>query len=223
MHTSAFVLGKRFLEIYAKDAPGRILDVGSRDINGTLRPAAPQGFEYIGIDLEAGKGVDMVLQDPYAYPFPGKHFDYVVSTSTFEHDQFFWLTFLECSRVLADGGFLYINTPSNGSYHGYPHDFWRFYPDSSLALQDWARRMLQPITLVESFIGPQVESEWNDTVMIFTKALAFTPKQYLSDEVAYAHNIHRGAEDVRNFRQHTQDQMVIAHFRQELQKATGKA
>jgi SAM-dependent methyltransferase len=218
MHTSAFVLGKRFLEIYATEPAGRILDVGSRDVNGTLRPAAPKHYEYVGIDLEEGSGVDLVLRDPYAYPFPGKHFDAVVSTSTFEHDKFFWLTFLECCRVLSDRGFLYINTPSNGSYHGYPHDYWRCYPDAALALQDWGQRMLQPIFLVESFIGPQYESEWNDAVMIFARDPAFRPARYLSDEIAYAHNIRHGAEAVRNFRQQTQDQVAILHYRQELQR-----
>jgi SAM-dependent methyltransferase len=219
MHTSAFMLGKRFLEIYQRGTSGRILDVGSRDINGTLRPCAPPDFEYTGIDLEAGKGVDMVLQDPYAYPFPGKHFDFVISTSTFEHDKLFWMTFLECCRVLTDKGFLYINTPSNGSYHGYPQDYWRFYPDASLALQEWGRRMLQPICLVESFIAPQVESEWNDSVMIFTKDADFRPSSYLSDEVAFAHNIHRGSEDVRNLRLQTQDQVIMARYRQELERS----
>jgi SAM-dependent methyltransferase len=222
MHASAFMLGKRFFEVYSKRTPGHILDVGSRDINGSLRACAPQSHEYIGIDIEAGKGVDIVLQDPYAYPFSSKHFDLVVSTSTFEHDKFYWITFMECCRVLKDGGFLYINSPSNGSYHGYPHDYWRFYPDASLALRDWAVRMLQPIWLVESFIAPQAGSEWNDCVMIFAKQPNFVPTVYLSDEIAYAHNVHRGTEEVRNYRQHTQDQAVIAHFREQLQRPAAK-
>lgn len=223
MHSTAFALGKRFFELYRTAGPARVLDIGSRDINGTLRPFAPQGSEYIGIDLEPGKGVDLVLKDPYAYPFAAKSFDYIVTTSTFEHDQFFWLTFLECCRVLKDTGFIYINTPSNGSYHGYPHDFWRFYPDSGMALQNWGRRMLHPVNLVESFIGPQYESEWNDCVMIFTKRQEFRPARHLFEDVPYAHNIHCGAEPVRNVQLLNQDQVVITQLREQLAKLSGKA
>ena len=216
MHQSALILGKRFFEIYQTGAPGRILDIGSRDFNGTLRPHAPRGAEYIGVDLEAGSGVDIVLKDPYAYPFLDKSFDWVISTSTLEHDKLFWLSFLEWCRILTDTGFIYINAPSNGSYHGYPQDFWRFYPDASLALQEWAQRMQHPIHLIESFIAPQIGAEWNDNVMIFTKDATFKPARYLSDEVELAHNIHHGAGSVRNLRLLTQDQVIIAEARQEL-------
>jgi SAM-dependent methyltransferase len=216
------MLGKRFFETYGRKPTSRILDIGSRDINGTLRPCAPPGSEYVGIDIEEGKGVDLVLRDPYSYPFPGKSFNFVIATSAFEHDKFFWMTFLECCRVLTDDGFLYINAPTNGSYHGYPHDYWRFYPDSALALQEWGRRMLQPITLVESFVAPQIESEWNDIVMIFTKLPNFRPTQYLSDDLAFAHNIHRGSEEVRNLRLQTQDQVIMAQYRDELQRLAGR-
>ena len=170
MHQSALLLGKRFFELYQTASPGRVLDIGSRDINGTLRNCAPQGAEYVGVDLQMGNGVDIVLKDPYSYPFPDKSFDWVVSTSMMEHTGLFWLSFLECCRVLSDTGFLYINAPSNGWYHGYPNDYWRFYPDASLALQEWGQRMNHPVRLIESFIAPQIGSEWNDNVMIFTKA-----------------------------------------------------
>ena len=84
----------------------------------------------------------------------------------------FWVSFLEMVRVLKPGGHLYINAPSNGGYHGFPLDHWRFYPDAGLALQDWARRMDQDVTLVESFIAPQQEAWFNDCVMVFAKGRA---------------------------------------------------
>lgn len=223
MHKSAFLLGKRFFDLHRPAHPPRILDIGARDINGTLRACAPQPCEYVGIDLQPGPGVDLVLQDAYSYPFPSASFDLIVSTSTFEHDQFFWLSFLECCRVLKDTGAMYINVPSNGSYHGYPYDHWRFYPDAGLALQNWGRRMLHPVTLVESFIGPQFESEWNDAVMIFVKRPDFRPARYLSDDVPYAHNIRRGEEKLRNPQLRNQDQVLIDRLRQELARSSGKA
>jgi SAM-dependent methyltransferase len=221
MHPSARALGQRFFETYRKAGPARVLDVGSRDVNGTLRPFAPTGVEYIGVDIEAGAGVDIVLRDPHSYPFPEKCFDWVISTSTLEHDKFFWMTFAEMCRVVTDSGYIYINAPSNGSYHGYPHDYWRFYPDAGLALEEWGQRMGHPVVLVESFIAPQHGSEWNDCVMIFTKDLTFRPAVYLADQVELAHNIHHGRDEVRNVRVRTQDQEFIAAYRQKLQPHGG--
>ena len=99
MHQSALLLGKRFFESTRQLHPAEFLDIGSRDINGTLRNCAPQGAEYVGVDLQMGNGVNIVLKDPYSYPFPDKSFDWVVSTSMMEHTGLFWLSFLECCRV----------------------------------------------------------------------------------------------------------------------------
>ena len=37
MHDTAYEIGQKFLEIYWPDGFRRILDVGSRDVNGTLK------------------------------------------------------------------------------------------------------------------------------------------------------------------------------------------
>ena len=101
MHASAMDYGKRFFDIHAQARFRRVLDIGSLDINGSLRSVCPVHLAYTGIDLSPGNGVDVVLSDPYVYPFPDGHFDMIVSTSCFEHDPLFWITFLECARVLA--------------------------------------------------------------------------------------------------------------------------
>src|ERR1017187_2613557 len=107
MHPTAMNAGKLFFEAYWQSDLRTILDVGARNVNGTLRTVAPATAEYIGIDLEAGPGVDKVLSDPYEYPFPNSSIDCIVSTSCYEHDRMFWLTFLESCRVLSDKGFIY--------------------------------------------------------------------------------------------------------------------
>jgi len=167
MHSSAHVFGQLFFEHYWRPQFKRVLDIGSYDVNGSLRDVQPAGAEWVGVDIAAGPGVDVVLSDPYQYPFPDEHFDAIVSTSCFEHDNMFWLTFLEAARVLAPGGALYLNVPSQGDYHGYPGDNWRFYPDSGLALQQWARRNNVEMSLVESFTV-QVPC-WYDFVAVFIK------------------------------------------------------
>ena len=153
MHDTALELGKGFFDVYWQPSFTKILDVGSRNVNGTLRDVCPPQAQYIGIDVSEGDGVDIVLSDPHSFPFQDETFDCIVSTSCFEHDPMFWLTFLECLRVLKKEGFLYINAPSNGPYHFYPVDCWRFYPDAGNALKEWAIKNGINVYLSESFIA----------------------------------------------------------------------
>ena len=51
MHDTAYEIGQKFLEIYWSDGFRRILDVGVRDVNGTLRDFCPLAAEYVGVDL----------------------------------------------------------------------------------------------------------------------------------------------------------------------------
>jgi hypothetical protein len=73
------------------------------------------------------------------------------------------------ARICTDNGLIYIQAPSNGKFHRYPVDCWRFYPDSGVALQNWARYKQMPITLLESFTTHQKADCWNDFVAIFFK------------------------------------------------------
>jgi hypothetical protein len=148
----------------------KVLDVGGLDVNGTLRSTVPSGWEYVSTDIAAGPGVDVVLDDSHVLPFGEDSFDAVVSTSVFEHDLFFWMTFDEMCRVCCSRGYIYLNAPSNGAYHRYPDDCWRFYPDAGVALTRWAACCGKQITLCESFVAHDFEDMWNDFVGIFRKA-----------------------------------------------------
>ena len=92
----------------------------------------------------------------------------MLSSSCLEHDECFWMTFLEMCRVLKPGGFIYINTPSSGYYHSYPVDCWRFYPDSYKALEKWGNKMGYKISLLESYIDEE-DTNWKDSIGIYTK------------------------------------------------------
>ena len=110
-----------------------------------------------------------MLSDPYALPFEGESADIVLSSSCFEHSEMFWLVFLEIMRILKPSGLFYLNVPSNGGFHRYPVDCWRFYPDSGNALVSWARRNSVNAVLFESYISDQQTHEWNDFVGVFLK------------------------------------------------------
>lgn len=170
MHDTAMENGKKFFDTYASSAKGlTIMDLGAQDVCGSLRSVAPPDNNYVGVDFAQGKGVDVVITDPYALPFPDNSVDICVSSSCFEHAEFFWLSFLEVMRILKPEGLLYMNVPSNGAFHRYPVDCWRFYPDAGVALQNWARRNGYSAVMLESFVALQKADMWNDFVAVYIK------------------------------------------------------
>ena len=170
MHPSAMNLGKAFFDTYAEGIlEGRVIDLGSQDVYGSLKSVCPAHLAYTGVDFVAGKGVDIVLDDPYVLPFENNSVDVIVSSSVFEHAEMFWLIFLEIIRVLKPEGLFYLNVPSNGPFHRYPVDCWRFYPDSGNALVKWAQRNHYDPLLLESFTARQDGDVWNDFVAVFLK------------------------------------------------------
>jgi SAM-dependent methyltransferase len=186
--------GRRFFETYVDGgAAPRIVELGGMDVNGSLRSVAPPRAQYLSIDMEPGPGVDLVASDPDLIPVDDGWADVCVSSSCFEHAEFFWLTFLEAMRILKPGGLLFLNVPSNGSVHRYPVDCWRFYPDAGLALQNWARRNGINAMLLESFVGRQGLSGWNDFVCVILKdeALAGQYPKRMLDNLAGAANARR--------------------------------
>lgn len=173
MHPTAMLNGKLFFDTYAAPlAQGIVLDIGAQDVNGSLRSVCPPHLKFIGVDFVAGKGVDVVLEDPYCLPFADQSVDVVVSSSCFEHSEMFWLLFLEIMRVLKTPGLFYLNAPSNGEVHRYPVDCWRFYPDSGKALLTWAARNGIDACLLESYTSRQNADLWNDFVAVFLKGSA---------------------------------------------------
>ena len=180
MHESAMKYGKNFFETYcANDFSGKIIvDVGSQDVNGSLREFCPKDASYIGVDFVEGRGVDVLITDPYHLPFESETVDVVVCSSVFEHSEFFWLLFLECVRIIKPSGLIYLNAPSNGMVHRYPIDSWRFYPDSGLSLVNWSRYNSYNTVLLESFLGAKQgpivgEGMWNDFVAVILKDQSF--------------------------------------------------
>jgi hypothetical protein len=167
VHPSARSAAISFFDEYVENKSAQVLEVGSASVNDSLREYLPRTLHWLGVDLEEGPGVDLVLSDPYELPFPAKTFDVSMATSVFEHNEMFWLTFLELVRVVSDGGLVYLCSPSNGHIHRYPVDCYRFYPDAGFALQNWARRSQYEVTLIESVVLRKDESEWNDWVAVF--------------------------------------------------------
>jgi len=185
MHDTAFHIGTLAMNIYADLRTDAILEVGSQSINGSLRESALSSTRYVGLDIEDGEGVDLLLEPGKPFPVVESSFDLVMASSVFEHDPCFWITFLEMCRATKDGGYIYINAPSNGVVHRYPQDNWRFYPDSGKALVTWAASQGSPVMLVESFVAKRDRDIWNDFVAVFRKGpiKKTLPKVFLHENV----------------------------------------
>jgi SAM-dependent methyltransferase len=128
-----------------------VLDVGSYDINGSVKSAfLDAGCAYTGVDMQAGPGVDIVMNS-HSLGFNDESFDVVVSCEMLEHDAEFWVALKEMGRVLKAGGTLIVTARGNGfQYHPYPKDYWRFMPESA---DIWAQ--LAGVKLLISANDPQ--------------------------------------------------------------------
>jgi len=151
----------------------KILDFGGKNIRGLgtyydlltadTAPYNEHNIDYQGIDLDAGPGVSIVLEDPYKVPLEDNYADVVISGQMFEHCEFFWLSFLEMVRVVRPGGYIFLIAPMTGKVHRYPVDCWRFYPDAYAALSKWGK-----VELVDAWTDYE-GSKWWDQVGAFKK------------------------------------------------------
>lgn len=172
MHYTAEQNVKRFFNTYIniKTDNIKILEIGSQVGGFNIRSLSPPNATYVGMDLELAPGVDVVLEDPYIFPFKNDHFDFIISSSCFEHIEFFWISYLEIIRVLKPQGLFYMNAPSNGDFHRYPVDCWRFFPDSGLALSNWGKyNNFINCEVIEQYTSDKENDIWNDYVSIFIK------------------------------------------------------
>ncbi len=65
MHPSAMRLGKAFFDTYGKNRDAAtVIDIGSQNVNGSLKSVAPPHFKFVGLDFATGNGVDIVPTIP---------------------------------------------------------------------------------------------------------------------------------------------------------------
>jgi SAM-dependent methyltransferase len=177
MHEASFEKMRAFRNTYLtpRGRPIRVLDVGSGSNPGTISYRdlfATSDFEYVGLDIAAGHNVDLVPDDPFSWSgIAAGSFDLVISGQAFEHNPYFWITAAEIARVLVPNGLTAVIAPSAGRVHRFPHDCWRFYPDSWAAISAYVG-----LELVESFTEqPSPDRpiggsrQWLDAMMIARK------------------------------------------------------
>jgi SAM-dependent methyltransferase len=126
----------------------RVLEVGSLNINGTVRdffgPRKGNGC-YIGIDIIDGKDVDIVCagkdygtaghDDGQTMPF-----DFTISTECFEHDKDWVLTFDNMWQLTKPGGLIVFTCASEGRHE---HGTTRTSPQDSPATTDYYKNLTE--------------------------------------------------------------------------------
>lgn len=110
--------------------PGPVLEVGSLQVQGEavgdLRPLLG-GKAFIGCDMQAGPGVDVVARVE-ALPVPDGAAGTVLCLNVFEHAWDVRAGAAEIRRVTAPGGLALVTTVFDFHIHAYPDDYWRFTP-----------------------------------------------------------------------------------------------
>lgn len=129
MHDSVMTFGTETL-IAADVQAKSVLEVGSMDVNGSLRGhvLALGPSSYVGVDFMAGTGVDVVCDAGHLEQrFGNESFDVVISTEMLEHAEDWRSAILAMKRVLRPGGVFLLTARGPGfPLHGYPHDWHRF-------------------------------------------------------------------------------------------------
>lgn len=131
--------------------PGRALDVGSFNVNGTARGEfEKRGWQYTGFDVESGRNVDVVGNvERLSKIFKDKPFDCISCLETLEHLEDPIRAVSEMRGVLRPGGMLLLSAAGNGfREHRHPIDCWRILPDGMKVLLSGMRSVF-----VEEFGG----------------------------------------------------------------------
>lgn len=107
---------KRFEDIC--HAPIKVLEVGSQNINGTVRGHFPSATEYLGVDIGRGQDVDWVVPGELLQ-LPDAWADIVVTTECLEHCEMWEQVFLNMIRMLRPAGLFIMTCASTGrATHG---------------------------------------------------------------------------------------------------------
>ena len=132
---------KQYLRRHSAILAGRVLEVGSFDVNGAVRDVVPV---TIGIDMRPGPGVDRVLRAEFLPEhFEPETFDAVVCCETLEHVEHWREAVVAMWHVLKGDGWLVITVPTIAKpRHNYPNDYWRW--DVDLVHAIWPQVDVSP-------------------------------------------------------------------------------
>lgn len=156
MHTESMTEMQKVLKECASDLFNKDLrcgDYGSMDVNGTYKELLPPTWKYTGIDIQAGKNVDVVMRDEYTAPIACNHFDVIISGNCLEHVRNpFWLV-REMARTLKPGGMMFLTVPCKIHEHRYPIHTFHILPDGMRSIIESAHLDVVKVYKIPTGLG----------------------------------------------------------------------
>ncbi len=138
---------------------GPYLEIGSRyGMTQEMRELFPNS-EYVGIDMEEGPGVDIVVDLTEDFVIidkvlGGRRFNTIFCLSVLEHCRNPFLMCENITKLLNPNGVVYVSVPFSWRFHPFPSDYWRFTPEGI--------RVLFPHLVFDSGIDNMSTSEFGD-------------------------------------------------------------
>ena len=100
------------------DKVSRVLEVGSQNVNGSIRQYFTNANEYLGIDLGSAPDVDWAIPGELI-ELPNGWAEVAISTECFEHCNAWENVFINMMRIAAPGGLVIITCAAPGrATHG---------------------------------------------------------------------------------------------------------
>jgi len=125
-----------FIKKFKEQFEGPFLEVGSKDYGSTqdLRCLFAHKCKYVGVDVEEGRGVDIVLDLTKDFKeidnvLGSERFGTIFCLSVLEHCEQPFKMAQNMMSLLKDNGRIVISAPFSWKIHGYPSDYWRFTPE----------------------------------------------------------------------------------------------
>jgi len=147
----------------------RVVELGSWDENGAIRRLLTSytPLEYVGVDIKAGKRVDVVCSAEDSVGRFGKgSFDVVIATELIEHTKDWRKVVSNIKNLLKPEGVMVLTTRSLGvPFHAFPRDYWRYEVEDIASIlsdcqvlqieRDWERpgvfvRAVMPVSFKEN-------------------------------------------------------------------------
>ena len=130
-----------FIRERASQFSGPFLEVGSKNYGTTqdLRSLFLAKDKYLGVDMEDGPGVDVVLDLTADFKqidtkLGNRRYGTIFCLSVLEHCENPFKMAENLTQMLKPDGQLCIYVPFAWQIHGYPNDYWRFTPEGAKKL-----------------------------------------------------------------------------------------
>lgn len=114
MHVEAYqYVGEMLAEVPIRSAGAFVVEIGSYNVNGSVRPLFADCAQYVGIDVRPGRDVDLVWDGIAPLELPAGTVDIVVSAETLEHAADPQGLISHAATLLRPGGWLILTAASH--------------------------------------------------------------------------------------------------------------